>query len=210
MFGYLFLFSIFALQFLDFFLFAYSDQTAGGDAAFVEVPPQVARDHVEEPLRASEEMYAQQLMEELGVATERQAELVTQLKARYVGESSSLAQKDEEIALLRAQLADARADVESTTAHARRLADEKLSLMAEVKRGRADAEQYRANCAWGVRYLEENRGRYYAQLDEFRQRMEEALKVQESKLRKLSIEYDEELYPHLMSTIAERRYVFSL
>ena len=37
--------------------------------------------------------------------------------------------------------------------------------------------------------------------------MENSLKVQEGKLRKLSIEYDEELYPHLMSVIAERRYV---
>ena len=156
----------------------------------------------------SEEMSAQQLMDELGAAAERQAELVTQLKARYVGESSSLSQKDEEIALLRAQLADAQADVESTTAHARRLADEKLYLMAEVKRERADAEQHRANCAWGLKYLQENRGRHFAHLDEFRERVEEALKVQESKLRKLSIEYDEELYPHLVSLFTERRYLF--
>ena len=87
-----------------------------------------------------EEMSAQRLMEELGATAERQAELVTQLKARYVGEGSSLAHKDEEIALLRAQLADARADVESTTAHARRLADEKLSLMVEVNRERGEME----------------------------------------------------------------------
>lgn len=130
------------MQFLDFFLFAYSDKTAGGDAAFVEgsVPPQAARDQWEEPLRANEDMSAQQLMEELGATAESQAELVTQLKARYVGESSSLAQKDEEIALLREQFAVARIDVESTTAHARRLADEKLSLMVELKRERAAVE----------------------------------------------------------------------
>lgn len=198
------------MQFLDFFLFTCSDRAARGDAAFVEgsVPPQAAQDHVEEPLRMSEEMSAQRLMEELSAATDRQAELVTQLKARYVGESSRLAQKDEEIALLRAQLADVQADVESTTAYARRLADEKLSLMVELKRERTDAEQHMANCTWGLKYMQENRGRHFAQLDEFRERVEEALKVQESKLRKLSIEYDEELYPHLMSTIAERRYLF--
>ena len=123
---------VYALSFLDFFLFACSDKTAGGDAAFTEgsVPTQAAHEH---PLKVTEEMSAQQLMEELGAAAERQAELVTQLKAQYVGESSSLAEKDEEIAQLRAQLSDARADVESTTAHARRLADEKLSLMADVK-----------------------------------------------------------------------------
>ena len=38
--------------------------------------------------------------------------------------------------------------------------------------------------------------------------MDKIVQVQEEKLRRLSIEYDEELYPHLMSTIAERRYVF--
>ena len=53
-------------------------------------------------MRASEEMSAQQLMEELCATAERQAELVTQPKAKYVGEGSSLAQKDEGITLLRA------------------------------------------------------------------------------------------------------------
>lgn len=52
--------------------------------------------------------------------------------------------------------------------------------------------------------MQENRSKHFALIDEFRERMETALKVQESKLRKLSIEYDEELYPHLMSTIAEQ------
>ena len=33
------------------------------------------------------------------------------------------------------------------------------------------------------------------------------MEAQEEKLRRLSIEYDEELYPHLMSMIAERRYL---
>ena len=35
------------------------------------------------------------------------------------------------------------------------------------------------------------------------------LQNQEGKLRKLSIEYDEELYPHLVSAIAERRWLIS-
>ena len=129
------------------------------------------------------------------------------LKARYVGEGSSLAQKDEEIALLRAQLADARADVESTTAHARRLANEKLSLMVEVNRERGEMEQFRANLSWGLKYLQEKKGEHFANINKLRAQVENALKVQEGKLRKLSIEYDEELYPHLMSVIAERRYV---
>lgn len=60
----------------------------------------------------------------------------------------------------------------------------------------------------GVRYLEEKKAEHFGHIDEFRLRMEKILKEQEEKLRGLSIEYDEELYPHLMSTIAERRYVF--
>lgn len=38
--------------------------------------------------------------------------------------------------------------------------------------------------------------------------MKKTIEEQEEKLRGLSIDYDEELYPHLMSTIAECRYVF--
>ena len=146
-------------------------------------------------------------MEELGATAERQAELVTQLKAQYVGEGSSLAQKDEEIALLRAQLADARADAESTSVYARRLADEKLSLMAELKHERGEVHQFRANLSWDLKYLQEKKAKHFANINELRAQVENALKVQEGKLRKLSIEYDEELYPHLMSTIVERRYV---
>ena len=33
----------------------------------------------------------------------------------------------------------------------------------------------------------------------------DTLQVQEEKLRKISIEYDKELYPHLVSAVAERR-----
>jgi hypothetical protein len=91
------------------------------------------------------------LMEELATAAERQTELVTQLKARYVGEGSSLAQKDEEIALLNAQLADALAEVESTIVYARKLADEKLSLLVEVSQERGDMQQYITNLSWGLR-----------------------------------------------------------
>ena len=48
------------MPFLNFFLFAYSDKTAGGDAAFTEgsVPPQAAHEHVEEPLKVNEVMSA--------------------------------------------------------------------------------------------------------------------------------------------------------
>ncbi|GJT62509.1 hypothetical protein Tco_1006042 [Tanacetum coccineum] len=42
-----------------------------------------------------------------------------------------------------------------------------------------------------------------------KRRVEGLLEKQEEKLRKLSIEYDEELYPHMLSAIAERRWLIS-
>ncbi|GKE97090.1 hypothetical protein Tco_1581945, partial [Tanacetum coccineum] len=50
---------------------------------------------------------------------------------------------------------------------------------------------------------------HFAGLDDFRQRVEGLLEKQEEKLRKLSIEYDEELYPHMLSAISERRWLIS-
>ncbi|GJS81461.1 hypothetical protein Tco_0748002 [Tanacetum coccineum] len=50
---------------------------------------------------------------------------------------------------------------------------------------------------------------HFAGLDEFRQRVEGLLEKQEEKLRKLSIEYDEELYPHMLSAIADARWLIS-
>ena len=51
-------------------------------------------------------------------------------------------------------MADARAEVESTTAYARRLADEKLSLMVDVNQEHGEMQQYRANLTWGLKYLQ--------------------------------------------------------
>lgn len=59
-----------------------------------------------------------------------------------------------------------------------------------------------------MRYLEEKKTEHFTNIEEFKVRMEKIIQAQEEKLRGLSIEYDEELYPHLMSTIAERRYIF--
>ena len=150
-------------------------------------------------------MYVEQLIEELSVAAARQATLVAQLKVQYAGEGSSSAQKDEEIALLRVQLASAQAAMESTDAHSKKLTDEKISLLAQLSHERAAFDQYKSSCVWGLKYMEQNKRKHFARLDEFRKAGEGALEKHEGKLRKLSIEYDEELYPHLVSTIAERR-----
>ncbi|GJQ98910.1 hypothetical protein Tco_0521895 [Tanacetum coccineum] len=91
-------------------------------------------------------------------------------------------QKDEEILLLKTQLADAQAEAESARSYAHHLAEEKIALIVK--------------------------NNHFAGLDDFRHKVEGLLEKQEEKLRKLSIEYDEELYPHMLSTIAERRPVY--
>ena len=53
-----------------------------------------------------EEMSPERLLDELSVAAKRQSTLVAQLAERRAGESSLMMQKDEEIFLLRAQLAN--------------------------------------------------------------------------------------------------------
>ncbi|GKA71563.1 retrovirus-related pol polyprotein from transposon TNT 1-94 [Tanacetum coccineum] len=86
-------------------------------------------------------------------------------------EFDMIIQKDEEIQLLKTQLADAQAEAESSRSYAQNLAEEKMALLVK--------------------------------------KVEGLLEKQEEKLRKLSIEYDEELYPHMLSTIAERRWLIS-
>ncbi|GKA71701.1 hypothetical protein Tco_0777840 [Tanacetum coccineum] len=133
--------------------------------------------------KAFEGMPVDQLMEEFDMVTAQQAALVAQLRARFSNERSQSIQKDEEILMLKAQLADAQAEAESS-----RLQGE-LSLGCEVLGG--------------------GKNNHFAGLEEFRKRVEELLEKQEEKLRKLSIEYDEELYPHMLSVIAERRWLIS-
>ncbi|GJT36417.1 hypothetical protein Tco_0926836 [Tanacetum coccineum] len=101
------------------------------------------------------------------------------------------------------------AEAESSRSYAQNLAEEKMALLVKVEQERADAAEYKASCHWAVKYLEGGKNNHFAGLDEFRQRVEGLLEKQEEKLRKLSIEYDEELYPHMLSAIAERRWLIS-
>ncbi|GJX69921.1 hypothetical protein Tco_0307092 [Tanacetum coccineum] len=133
--------------------------------------------------KAFEGMPVDQLMEEFDMVTAQQAALVAQLRARFSSERSQSVQKDEEILLLKTQLADAQAEAESSRSYAQKLAEEKMALLVK--------------------------NNHFAGLDEFCQRVEGLLEKQEEKLRKLSIEYDEELYPHMLSAIAERRWLIS-
>ncbi|GJT22424.1 hypothetical protein Tco_0892361 [Tanacetum coccineum] len=159
--------------------------------------------------KAFEGMPVDQLMEEFDNVTAQQAALVAQLRARFSNERSQSIQKDEEILLLKTQLADAQAEAESSRSYAQNLAEEKMALLVKVEQERADAAEYKASCHWAVKYLEGGKNNHFAGLEEFRQRVEGLLEKQEEKLRKLSIEYDEELYPHMLSAIAERRWLIS-
>ncbi|GJR04406.1 hypothetical protein Tco_0527390 [Tanacetum coccineum] len=133
---------------------------------------------------AFEGMPVDQVMEEFDMVTAQQAALVAQLRARFSSERSQSVQKDEEILMLKAQLADAQAEAESSRSYAQNLAEEKMALLVNVEQERTNSVDYKAS-------------------------LEELLEKQEEKLRKLSIKYDEELYPHMLSTIAECRWLIS-
>ena len=49
--------------------------------------------------------------------------------------------------------------------------------------------------------------KHFERLGVLREAVQAQLQRHEEKLRRMSIEYDEELYPQLMSMIAERRYL---
>lgn len=95
----------------------------------------------------------------------------------------------------------------AATEHAKKVTDAKLTAMSKLQHARGELHQFWENLTWGVRYLEEKKAEHFGHLDDFRKKVEGFLVMQEEKLRRLSIEYDEELYPHLMSMIAERRYL---
>ncbi|GJY35539.1 hypothetical protein Tco_0420917 [Tanacetum coccineum] len=57
--------------------------------------------------------------------------------------------------------------------------EEKMALLVKVEQERANSADYKASCHWAVKTVGEA----------------------EVKLRKLSIEYDEELYPHMLSAM---------
>ena len=100
---------------------------------------------------------------------------------------------------------NARAEAASANKSARKLAEEKISLLARISQERAELSSHRVNCVWALKYLQLGRERFFANLEDFRKAILTLYEVKERKLRKLSLEYDEELYPHLVSTVAERR-----
>ena len=190
---------------LSFLFVPCRDDAAKKDGVFVDEVSSPQNENREGKAKVVEDEEAQQLIDELAATHARQAELVAQLREKYAGGSGALAQKDEEIARLRAQLAGAQAELEASQLHAEKVSNEKLSAMAEVVKARGELEHYKPDLTFAVRFLEEKQVEHHASITKFKEDMQKILEVQEDKLRGLSIEFDEELYPHLMSAIAERR-----
>ena len=167
-----------------------------GKSPFLDASPQrAAEEGVSGPTGS-----VTQLIGELG-------SLAARPQTTYADEASTAMQKDAEIARLQAQLAEARAEAELSEARAGILAGEKDALLLQVERERAAVESYQASCRWVRGYMDEWKTHHTEQLGVLKEAMLAKLREQEEKLRRLTLEYDEELYPHLMQSIAERRYV---
>ena len=69
---------------------------------------------------------------------------------------------------MKAQLAEARIEVESAKSYAHKLTEEKMSMLAKVGQERADSTEYKANCLWALKYLEGIKDKHFAGLEEFR------------------------------------------
>ena len=80
-----------------------------------------------------------------------------------------------------------------------------MALLLQIQQERADRQRHLRDSKWVLEHFEQHFGDFFADMDTFRSRIQTVLNSQEEKLRKLSIEYDEELYPHLCQSIAERR-----
>ena len=152
------------------------------------------------------------VMEELASYAARQSELVAQARAVYAADEEKISSLQAQLSDVQAELASSKAEQLSSKAKleraefsAQRLADEKLAMLAELEQQRAAVESQRVNSVWVLKYLQQNRSKHLDNLDEFFNRVRCSLNQQEEKLRKMSIEFDEELYPHLVQSVAERR-----
>ena len=144
------------------------------------------------------------IVADLHESSQQQAILVEELRAKH-DDDVRLLSKDEEISLLKTQLEAARAELKAVNNSRAKLANEKISLLAQVSQQRGELSTHRKSCDWAIRYLQLGHKRHYANLEDFRQSILKMYEDKERRLRKLNIEYDEELYPQLMSTLAERR-----
>ena len=80
-----------------------------------------------------------------------------------------------------------------------------MSFLTQLKDERAAHDEHRTACKWAIGFMEQYKKEHFAQIEALRQRFMTAHQMQEEKLRRMNIEFDEELYPHLVSAVAERR-----
>ncbi|GJR24086.1 hypothetical protein Tco_0972613 [Tanacetum coccineum] len=117
--------------------------------------------------KAFEGMPVDQLMDEFDMVTAHNR-LSGQLKQGfYLVNACQSVQKDEEIMMLKAQLADAQAEAESSRSYAQKLAEEKMALFVKVEQERANSADYKVSCHWAVKYLEGGKNNHFAGLDDF-------------------------------------------
>ena len=129
----------------------------------------------EKGAKVAEGPSAQEMLVELAATAERQTELVAQLRAQHVGESSLVTEKDAEIDRLRAQLSGALAEAESAKARAEKFAQDKVSMLADLRYAKAKLNQVQADMTWSVRYLDEKKDEHIAYIEQFRGRMEKLI-----------------------------------
>ena len=191
---------------------SYSVDVAGDAAASVEksppkpvFAPSGEQRHEEVSIGAIGDAPMDAIVDELRRAADYQVVLAARLKVSYSGESSRAIQKDEEIACLKAELASARADLEASAVNIQKVRDEKLSLWADLQTERAAHNERKAACEWAVGLMDRYKAEHLNQVEVLRQRFVTAHQLHEEKLRKMDIEFDEEIYPHLVSSVAERR-----
>ena len=150
-------------------------------------------------------MSAEEILDELSFAAKRQAVLVAQLADRRTEEAKLLEQKDREISLLRAELAEQKARTEAASLEAKEFAVKSEAAAAELSRERTESARFRAGCEAAMSALEAGIASHTAEVDSFRGHVKDALAGFEQKIQALSSAYHEELYPVLISTVAERR-----
>ena len=153
------------------------------------------------------------VMEELASLATRQAELVA--RARYdiaeedanaEGAISALEKQldavEAELASSKAEQLVSKAELERMKAELEKVAAEKTAATLELEKERAAAKEREAATKEALELFKDQ---HLANVEALGRRFEDAISSAEERLRKISIDYDEELYPHLVQSVAERR-----
>ena len=156
-------------------------------------------------------------MEELASLATRQAELVARARFDIAEEDAhaegTISKLEAQLAAVQAELASSKAEqlvskaeLERVEAQMEKMAAEKTAAILELEKERSATREREVAAKSAMEALELAKAQHFANVDAFGRRFEEKISEAEERLRKISIEYDEELYPHLVQSVAERRY----